>query len=59
MSMIACSTCTRFEDTDGDFGEYDVPEVNSTKRYAYMCGVCRKKYITEDRQFDPELGFAV
>lgn len=55
MSMMRCSYCDDFEDTDSCDGEWDVPRVNSTVKIEYVCGVCAEKYITEDGQFDPDL----
>ena len=55
MSMMACSYCGDFADTDDGEGLWDVPKVNATKRYEYICGVCAEKYVNEDEQLDPEL----
>ena len=55
MSMLACSYCHDFKDTDDGEGNWDVPRVNITKKYEFVCGVCTEKYINEDGVFDPEL----
>lgn len=55
MSIMACSYCGEFRDTDDGEGMWDVPRVGSTKTYDFVCGVCCDKYITEDEKFDPEL----
>ena len=54
MSYLPCSYCGDFADTDGD-GAWDVPKVNSTKVYEFVCGTCAEKHLTEDGKLDPEL----
>lgn len=53
--MYDCSYCGRWADTDDGEGKWDVPRINSTKKYTYVCGVCCEKYVTEDGQFDEAL----
>lgn len=55
MSMMACSCCGEFRDTDDGEGQWDVPRINSPKTLDFVCGVCEEKYITEDGQYDPDL----
>lgn len=54
MSFLPCSYCGDFADTDGD-GEWEVPKINSNKKYDFVCGMCCEKYLTENGQLDPEL----
>lgn len=56
MSMQACSYCGEFADTDNGEGAWDVPRLNSAKRYDFICGCCEEHYLTEDGKFDDELG---
>jgi hypothetical protein len=53
--MMFCSYCGDLTDTDDGEGEWDVQKVNSTKRYEFVCGCRREKYINEDGQLDPDL----
>jgi hypothetical protein len=53
MSMMACSCCGEFRDTDGD-GEWDVKTVTG-KTKDFICGVCCEKYLQEDGVFNPDL----
>jgi hypothetical protein len=55
MSMLACSYCGDFADTDDGEGLWDVPKVNSTKVYEFVCGRCRENHVTEDGKLDPNL----
>lgn len=55
MSMLACSYCGDFADTDDGEGNWSVARVNSTKKYEFICGICSEKYINEDGQLDPDL----
>lgn len=55
MSMLACSYCGDFADTDDGEGSWDVPKINSAKTYEFVCGCCCEKYLTEDGKLDPEL----
>jgi hypothetical protein len=56
MSMMACSYCGEFRDTDDGEGAWDVRQAKPPhKVYDFICGVCTEKYITEEGLFDPDL----
>jgi len=55
MSMLACSYCGDFADTDDGEGQWDVPKVKSEKKYEFVCGCCAEKFINEDGELDPNL----
>lgn len=55
MSVVECSSCGRYRDPKNAEGRWDVPQVNSTERHDFICGVCEEQYITEDGLFDPDL----
>jgi hypothetical protein len=60
MSMMACSYCGDFHDTDDGEGQWDVPRFVHPRRtspfkYDYICGVCCEKYINEEGEFDEDL----
>lgn len=55
MSMLACSYCGDFADTDDGEGHWDVKKINFPKIYDFICGICAEKYLTEEGSFDPEL----
>jgi hypothetical protein len=60
MSMMACSYCGEFRDTDDGEGMWDVPKFchprrTSPKVYDFVCGVCCDQYITEDGELDEDL----
>lgn len=58
MSIYDCSYCGMFTDTDDGEGIWDVPRVNSDKKYTYICGVCSDKYLTEEGNFNENLDIA-
>jgi hypothetical protein len=51
MSMMACSYCGEFRDTDDGEGMWDVPRFSHPRRtsqlkpYDFICGVCCESYI--------------
>jgi hypothetical protein len=55
MSMMACSYCGDYADTDDGEGAWDVRRINSNRKYDFVCGCCVDKYLTEDGQLDPDL----
>jgi hypothetical protein len=54
MSMLACSYCGDYADTDSGEGAWDVKSVKG-KTYEFVCGVCTEKYLQEDSVLNPDL----
>jgi hypothetical protein len=60
MSMMACSCCSEFRDTDDGEGQWDVPMFVHPRRSSnlkkdFVCGVCCEIYINEEGEFDEDL----
>lgn len=61
MSMMACSYCGEFRDTDDGEGMWDVPRfchprrTSRLKPYDFICGVCCETYVNEEGEFDEDL----
>lgn len=55
MSMLACSYCGDFADTDDGEGHWDVAILGTDRKYEFVCGVCAEKHINEDEVFDHAL----
>jgi hypothetical protein len=55
MSILACSYCGDFADTDSGEGHWDVKRVRSTRILDFVCGCCVEKYVNEDGELDPNL----
>ncbi len=56
MSMIKCSCCSMFADSDDGEGLFDVPRIDKPgKTVTYICGGCCEKYVNEDEKYDPDL----
>jgi hypothetical protein len=61
MSIMACSYCGNFADTDDGEGAWDVPRfmhprrTSTLKHYDFICGICCEKYLNEEGEFDADL----